>query len=125
MYFFFGSGAYCFHSEIRIGDKRIFADGNTNFTSFRAEHMCNRFCNWYGLEPFPPLAASASEVAVDSEQHRSPSPRALFIRSAQTSRPRSPSDKNFSRPSQMMDATADMIISSSSASGSDSVSDMA
>jgi hypothetical protein len=95
-------------SEIRIGDKHIFADGNTNFTSFCAEHMCNRFCDWYGLEPFAP----ASEVA--HEQHRSPSPHALFNRS--TPRSLGPSDKMLPHP---IDATADMIISSSSGSSNE------
>ena len=30
----------------------VFGDGNMNFDKFKEEHCCNKFCSYYGLQPF-------------------------------------------------------------------------
>ena len=35
--------------------KPIFADGNTNFQTLEAGHVCNVFCKHFGLGPFPAI----------------------------------------------------------------------
>ena len=30
----------------------VFGDGNMNFDKFKDEHSCNKFCSYYGLQPF-------------------------------------------------------------------------
>ena len=34
--------------------ENVFGDGNINFDEFKNEHRCNKFCSYYGLQPFSP-----------------------------------------------------------------------
>ncbi|KAG6907733.1 hypothetical protein DXG01_007591 [Tephrocybe rancida] len=67
-----------------IGPNQVFASGNVNFESFANDkhkgHLCNRYCDYYGLSPFVDLAAGAGagdqdtgEDVPDNEEENFPS----------------------------------------------------